>query len=245
MRRVLAVHLTLFVMLSGCAAAPAAILPTLPPSSSTPPSASLKPSPSAVANIDETYDVGIVLRSDLYPETMAHIAEAIASGHPVVCTIDRAGAEKNREESLRGVETKKGYDRDEWPMAMCAEGGEGADIAYVTPKDNRGAGSMIGNKLEDYANGTRVKFFVIDVTEISFVTPTTTTKPIEAASPTPSKKPEPTKAPAQIEDPVELKERISYANCNAVRVAGADPIYKGDPGYSSKLDRDGDGVACE
>ncbi len=36
-----------------------------------------------------------------------------------------------------------------------------------------------------------------------------------------------------------------YANCSAVRAAGADPIYRGDPGYSSKLDRDGDGVACE
>lgn len=36
-----------------------------------------------------------------------------------------------------------------------------------------------------------------------------------------------------------------YANCAAVRAAGAAPIYAGDPGYSSDLDRDGDGVACE
>lgn len=36
-----------------------------------------------------------------------------------------------------------------------------------------------------------------------------------------------------------------YANCSAVRAAGAAPIYAGDPGYSSDLDRDGDGVACE
>lgn len=38
---------------------------------------------------------------------------------------------------------------------------------------------------------------------------------------------------------------VYYANCTAVRAAGADPIYAGDPGYSRKLDRDGDGVACE
>lgn len=38
---------------------------------------------------------------------------------------------------------------------------------------------------------------------------------------------------------------VSYANCAAVRAAGAAPIYAGDPGYSSKLDRDGDGVGCE
>ncbi|MFJ8753309.1 excalibur calcium-binding domain-containing protein [Streptomyces sp. NPDC102441] len=37
----------------------------------------------------------------------------------------------------------------------------------------------------------------------------------------------------------------SYANCTAVRAAGAAPIHRGDPGYGSHLDRDGDGVACE
>jgi beta-lactam-binding protein with PASTA domain len=36
-----------------------------------------------------------------------------------------------------------------------------------------------------------------------------------------------------------------YANCDAVRAAGAAPIHRGDPGYSSKLDRDGDGIGCE
>lgn len=36
-----------------------------------------------------------------------------------------------------------------------------------------------------------------------------------------------------------------YQNCTAVRAAGAAPLYAGSPGYSSKLDRDGDGVACE
>lgn len=36
-----------------------------------------------------------------------------------------------------------------------------------------------------------------------------------------------------------------YANCAAVRAAGAAPLYSGSPGYSRSLDRDGDGVACE
>lgn len=38
---------------------------------------------------------------------------------------------------------------------------------------------------------------------------------------------------------------VYYANCAAVRAAGADPIRVGEPGYSRKLDRDGDGIACE
>ncbi|WP_176946288.1 fibronectin type III domain-containing protein [Blastococcus aurantiacus] len=36
-----------------------------------------------------------------------------------------------------------------------------------------------------------------------------------------------------------------YANCDAVRAAGKAPLLRGQPGYSTKLDRDGDGVACE
>ncbi|WP_434714174.1 excalibur calcium-binding domain-containing protein [Bacillus cereus] len=36
-----------------------------------------------------------------------------------------------------------------------------------------------------------------------------------------------------------------YKNCAAVRAAGKAPLYKGQPGYDSHLDRDGDGVACE
>jgi len=37
----------------------------------------------------------------------------------------------------------------------------------------------------------------------------------------------------------------TYANCDAAQKAGKAPLHKGDPGYSSKLDRDGDGVACD
>lgn len=36
-----------------------------------------------------------------------------------------------------------------------------------------------------------------------------------------------------------------YRNCSEARAAGAAPLYRGAPGYSARLDRDGDGVACE
>jgi micrococcal nuclease len=38
---------------------------------------------------------------------------------------------------------------------------------------------------------------------------------------------------------------IVYANCKEVRAAGKAPLRKGEPGYNSKLDGDGDGIACE
>ena len=36
-----------------------------------------------------------------------------------------------------------------------------------------------------------------------------------------------------------------YPNCDAVRAAGAAPLYFNQPGYRAELDSDGDGVACE
>jgi hypothetical protein len=163
------------------------------------------------------YEVTITFPSDKYPETAAHIRAAIAKGKSTICTIDRGGADSNRSKSLAGVPTKAGYDRDEWPMAMCAEGGAGADIAYVTPADNRGAGSWIGNELTGYPDGVRVLIVVPEG---------------KAASVAPS-----TPAPTSTA-PV-------YSSCQQVKDAGKAPIRKGDPGYSAKLDRDGDGIACE
>ncbi|MCZ2401882.1 DUF1524 domain-containing protein [Paenarthrobacter sp. Z7-10] len=45
--------------------------------------------------------------------------------------------------------------------------------------------------------------------------------------------------------PAPAPSSVYYKNCTAVRAAGAAPIHVGEPGYSSKLDRDGDGVGCE
>jgi hypothetical protein len=36
-----------------------------------------------------------------------------------------------------------------------------------------------------------------------------------------------------------------YKNCDAVRAAGAAPIYPGDPGFQPKFDANDDGVGCE
>lgn len=71
---------------------------------------------------------------------------------------------------------------------------------------------------------------------------TATSKPGKAIT-----QPRATKVPTTTFKPVEQpkQESVSYANCTAVREAGKAPLYEGDPGYSTKLDRDKDGVACE
>ena len=55
----------------------------------------------------------------------------------------------------------------------------------------------------------------------------------------------PAPAPAQVKMAPAPAPAAFYANCTAVRAAGAAPIHVGEPGYSRKLDRDGDGVGCE
>ncbi|MDP9890831.1 excalibur calcium-binding domain-containing protein [Pseudarthrobacter enclensis] len=51
-------------------------------------------------------------------------------------------------------------------------------------------------------------------------------------------------APAPVSVPA-APAAAYYANCTAAKAAGAAPLYRGQPGYRSALDRDGDGVACE
>lgn len=45
--------------------------------------------------------------------------------------------------------------------------------------------------------------------------------------------------------PQALRGTAYFPNCAAARAAGAAPVRRGDAGYGSHLDRDGDGIGCE
>jgi hypothetical protein len=96
------------------------------------------------------HSVYVELDTSRYPETTDHYADAIVAGHPALLHIDRENAALHREQSLGGFPPRTGYDRDEYPPAMSEEGGYGADVRYIDPADNRGAGSSMGNQLEDW-----------------------------------------------------------------------------------------------
>ena len=82
------------------------------------------------------------------------------AGQPALLHIDRENAELHRDQSLENYPPRTGYDRDEYPPAMSREGGYGADIRYIDPSDNRGAGSVMGNALEAYCEDQpfRIRF---------------------------------------------------------------------------------------
>lgn len=58
-----------------------------------------------------------------------------------------------------------------------------------------------------------------------------------------ARKPQPKPKPAP--KPVVPPSSVYYKNCTAARAAGAAPVYRGQPGYGSHLDRDNDGIGCE
>jgi Deoxyribonuclease NucA/NucB len=81
-----------------------------------------------------------------------HAWDAIGEGKARILHLDRPGARENRKQSLAGIKTKKGFDRDEYPPAVSAEGGTGADVRYVRSKENRSAGSVMGRQLADWCD---------------------------------------------------------------------------------------------
>ena len=50
------------------------------------------------------------------------------------------------------------------PPAMFEEGGEGASVKYVDSSDNRGAGSSMGNQIEELGldDGEKVRLVVMN-----------------------------------------------------------------------------------
>jgi hypothetical protein len=80
----------------------------------------------------------------------------------------------------------------------------------------------------------------VTVTATAAATPRPVAKP-----PPPEPKPKATPTRAHTRAPERPAKSVYYENCTAARDAGAAPLYVGEPGYRSGLDRDHDGVACE
>lgn len=98
------------------------------------------------------------LNDDKHHNVIDHAFDARRAGHPRVLHIRRAERWANRAAALRGIPTKKAYDRDQYPPAMADEGGKGADVRYVPKKENRSAERLMGTQLERYCNGQSFVF---------------------------------------------------------------------------------------
>ena len=107
-------------------------------------------------------DCTVSVSKSRYPESAKHIEDAIADGQPKVLTIDRKGASSRRYHALKGKSKVPGCDLDEYPPAMFAEGGKNSDVRAISPSDNRGSGSYIGNFLRGQPDGAKITFEITD-----------------------------------------------------------------------------------
>lgn len=92
------------------------------------------------------------------PAAVAHVRRAVAARQPWLLHIDRAHEDLHRRTSLRGIPTRPGHDRDEYPPAVSAEGGAGADVELIPAGDNRSAGGKMGAALRPYCDGQAFTF---------------------------------------------------------------------------------------
>ena len=106
-------------------------------------------SPRGVANI--------TFSKTKYPNIRRHYLAAVREGWPRVLVLNRGGADGRRDRLLRGLATRRGMDRDEYPPAV-ARGSFRADVAYVPSAENRSHGAVLGLKLRRYCDGTRFRY---------------------------------------------------------------------------------------
>ena len=98
-----------------------------------------------------------------------HMRAAIRRGWPRRLIVNRPGTDARRDRLLEEIPTKDGFDRDEYPPAVGRGKGKGleggrnprgwkASVRYVPSSENRSHGASLGNKIENFCNGTRFRY---------------------------------------------------------------------------------------
>ncbi|QGK70635.1 hypothetical protein GIY23_14930 [Allosaccharopolyspora coralli] len=127
--------------------------------------------------LPDTSPQPVIVKSEKYPDSAQHIEEAqagfISRGRdpieetdpkPSDVTIDKENVDINRREALRGIPTRgsENLDRDEYPPAMFAEGGEGSSVKFIPASDNRGSGASMNAQIraQELGRGEQVRILV-------------------------------------------------------------------------------------
>jgi len=98
------------------------------------------------------------LNNGRHARILDHAHDAIDRGLPERLTIKRDEATGNRRLSLRGIPTRAGFDRDEYPPATADEGGKGASVRYVRSSENRSAGARLALELRGLPEGACFRY---------------------------------------------------------------------------------------
>jgi cell division septation protein DedD len=125
-------------------------------------------------------------------------------------------------------------------------------LIIAVPAGVQAARDALPDPIDDDSTTTSSSADTTPTTEATTTTtrrPPTTAVPTTAAPTTVSRRPATTATlPAADPAPSDWSTDTpagGFANCDAARAAGAAPVYRGDPGFHQRLDRDRDGVGCE
>ena len=119
-----------------------------------------------VVNLDDVKHVHLIdhERNAILGSPVGELAPDAVDPAPRTLTLERDNADGRRREDLKGIPTRTGFDRDEYPPAVSEESGRHTDgsrssVAYVPSTENRSGGSVLGRQLAPYCDGQR---FIIE-----------------------------------------------------------------------------------
>lgn len=105
-----------------------------------------------------------------YPNIRAHFQAAVAQRWPQILVVNRPYADARRDRLLQDYDTRKGFDRDEYPPAIgrgkyrkslmrgTNPRGWMAHVQHVPSAENRSHGSTMGIKLRRFCNGQKFRY---------------------------------------------------------------------------------------
>ena len=119
-----------------------------------------------VVNLDDVKHVHLIdhERNAINGSPVGELSPNAIDPAPRLLTLERDNADGRRRDDLRGIPTRTGFDRDEYPPAVSEEAGLHSDgrrssVTYVPSSENRSGGSVLGRALSGYCDGQR---FIIE-----------------------------------------------------------------------------------
>ena len=130
----------------------------------------IRPAPQQAAKQEAQQVAGkprdVVIQRSKHPEAASHIEHAQKNGQPTVLHMDWPGAPDRGTAATGSVSLKHKpaphFERDDYPSAMTKKGGHNANVRYINPHDNRGAGSSMRAQTHDLPDGSKIRVVVAD-----------------------------------------------------------------------------------
>ncbi|MFD1424292.1 hypothetical protein ACFQ4J_11165 [Laceyella tengchongensis] len=121
-------------------------------------------------NIVKVEDRAFFISDQQFPERASFFQKAFKATKNTTCTLDRKNEGDRNKEALKNYPPKDGFDRVQWPLAICKEGGAGAYVEYIESKKNGQAEKWLQKELSKYPDGTPLFFHIGERPKMNIIT---------------------------------------------------------------------------